>query len=80
MEQAKDLLDGVVERGERPCAARGICSEVCLCNFDKAVAEITPNKIIEGLGNIAETIGLIAFVDALNGRVKAGEEVAGEEG
>ena len=79
MEQAKDLFDGVVERGERPGAARGICSEVRLCDLDKAVAEITPNKIIEGLSNIAESVSVIAFVDALNGRVEAGEEVAGEE-
>ena len=54
MEQAKDLLDGVVERCQRSCASRGIRSEVRLCDLDKAVAEISPNKIIEGLGNIAE--------------------------
>ena len=79
MEQAKDLLDGVVERGERSGAARGIRSEVRLRDLDKAVAEISPNKIIECLGNIAESVGLITFVDTLNGRVEAGEEVAGEE-
>ena len=80
MEELEDAFDGVIQRGQCPSAARGVSGEIRLRDFDEAVAEIPPDEVIERLGDIAETVGFVAFVYALGRCIESGQKIAGEEG
>ena len=66
MQELEDAFDGVIQRGQCSCAARGIGGEVRLRDLDESVAKIPPDEVIEGLGDVAEAVGFVAFVDALD--------------
>ena len=67
VEELEDALDRVVQRGQRAGTAWGVYGKVGFRDFDKAVAEIAPDEVVECLGDVAEFIGLVALVDAADG-------------
>ena len=81
MEQAQDTGKDVIGGGEGACAGGRIwITKVRLSSFNEARTKFVPDKIVEGLCDLAKFVGGIEPLQVAFQLVELGQKVIGERG
>ena len=81
MEEAQDTGKNVIGGGEGACAGGRIwITEVGLSGFNETRTKFVPDKIVEGLRDLAKFVSGIKTLEVAFQQVQLGEKVIGEGG